>query len=51
MNLKAQETLNRIKRVIKEIFNLTNTFSKSAGAYKISGQIIDSSTSIGANFI
>ena len=51
MNLKAQEILNRIKKIIKEIFNVTNTFSKSKGAYKISGQIMDSTTSIGANFV
>jgi len=51
MNPKAQETLNRIKKLIKDIFNLVNTFPKSAGAYKVSGQIIDSSTSIGANFV
>src|SRR3989338_11309457 len=51
MNPKALETLNRINKLIKEIFSLTNTFPKVIGAYKISGQIIDSSTSIGANFV
>ncbi len=51
MNPKAQETLNRIKKSIKEVYVLVNKFPKIAAAYKIGGQIIDSITSVGANFV
>lgn len=50
MNPKAQEILNRIKKLIKEVANLVDQFPKTTAAFKIAGQIIDSVTSIGANF-
>lgn len=51
MNPRAQETLNRIKKLIKETVALVNLFPKTPASFKIIGQIIDSSTSIGANFV
>lgn len=51
MNPKAQNTLNRIKHLIKEVSELVNKFSKTTAAFKIAGQIMDSVTSIGANFV
>jgi len=51
MNPKAQETLARIKNIIKEVANLVNQFPKTTASFKIAGQVMDSATSIGANFI
>lgn len=51
MNPKAENTLNRIKHLIKEVAELVNKFPKTTAAFKIAGQIIDSVTSIGANFV
>ncbi len=51
MNPKAEETLKRIKRLIVEISNLINQFPKTTAAFKIAGQVMDSATSIGANFV
>ena len=51
MNPKAQNILTRIKHLIKEIVELVNQFPKSPASFKIADQIIDSVTSIGANFV
>ena len=51
MNLKAQNTLNRIKDLIKAVASLIDEFPKKTAAFKIAGQIMDSVTSIGANFV
>lgn len=51
MNPKAEETLNRIKTLIKEVFNLVDKLPKSIAGYRIGGQVIDSVTSMGANFV
>jgi four helix bundle protein len=51
MNPKTQQTLNRIKYLIKEIATLVNQFPKTTVAFKIVNQIMDSVTSIGANFV
>lgn len=50
-NPKAQATLERIKKLIKDIAILIDGFPKTTAAFKIAGQIMDSVTSIGANFI
>jgi len=51
VNPKAQNTLTRIKHLIKEVAELINKFPKTTAAFKIAGQIMDSVTSIGANFV
>lgn len=51
MNTKAEELLQRIKRLIKLIVEIVDNFPKIASAFKIGGQIIDSITSVGANFV
>ena len=51
MNVKTQLVLSRIKNLIKNIAFLVNQFPKNAAAYKIAGQVMDSVTSIGANFV
>lgn len=51
MNLKAQQTLNRIKHLIKEIASLVNQLPKTTATFKIANQIMDSVTSVGANFV
>ena len=51
MNPKAQTTLERIKKLIKEVAILVNTFPKTTAAFKIAGQVMDSVTSVGANFV
>lgn len=51
MNPKAQEILNRIKCLIKEVAILVNQFPKTTAAFKIANQIMDSVTSMGANFV
>lgn len=51
MNPKAQEILRRIKTLIKEIANLVNEFPKTTVGFKIAGQVLDSVTSTGANFV
>lgn len=51
MNPKAQDLLNRIKHLIREIVSIVDDFSKTRAAFKIGDQIIDSTTSIGANFV
>ena len=50
-NPKAQTTLERIKKLIKEVAILVNTFPKTTAAFKIAGQVMDSVTSVGANFV
>jgi len=50
-NPRAQVTLERIKKLIKDIAILIDSFPKTTAAFKIAGQIMDSVTSIGANFI
>lgn len=50
-NPKAQATLERIKKLIKEVAILIDGFPKTTAAFKIAGQVMDSVTSIGANFI
>ncbi|MBU2579078.1 four helix bundle protein [Patescibacteria group bacterium] len=50
-NPKAQITLERIRKLIKEVAILVDNFPKTTAAFKIAGQIIDSVTSAGANFI
>lgn len=51
MNPKALNILTRIKLLIKQIAELVNSFPKTTVAFKIAGQVIDSVTSIGANFV
>ncbi len=51
MNPKAQETFCRIKKLIKEIFELVNKFPKSPAIFRIIEQIMGSATSMGANFV
>jgi len=51
MNPKAQEILNRIKYSIKEVAILANQFPKTAAAFKVTDQVMDSITSVGANFV
>lgn len=51
MNPKAQEILERIKNLIKLIASVVDCFPKTPSAFKIGGQIMDSATSIGANFV
>jgi four helix bundle protein len=51
MNPKAQDTLNRIKYLIKEVALLVNGFPKTTASFKIAEQILSSVTSIGANFV
>lgn len=51
MNVKAQETLKRIKNLIKAVALLVNQLPKSTASFKIADQIFRSVTSIGANFV
>jgi len=50
MNLRAQETLSKIKEQIVLVAKLVDSFPKTTASFKIAGQIMDSVTSIGANF-
>ncbi|MFH0792343.1 MAG: four helix bundle protein [bacterium] len=50
MNLRAEETLSKIKEQIILVANLVDSFPKTTASFKIAGQIMDSVTSIGANF-
>ena len=51
MNPKAEEILRRIKRLIKLIVEIVDNFLKTTSAFKIGEQIIDTITSVGANFV
>lgn len=51
MKLKTEELLKRIKNLIKLIAEIIDQFPKTTTAFKIGEQIIDSATSIGANFV
>ncbi len=51
MNPKAEETLKRIKRLIIDVVSLIDQFPKTTASFKIAGQVMDSITSIGANFV
>ena len=51
MNPKAEETLRRIKHLIKIIVGIVDNFPKKTSAFKIGEQIIDAVTSVGANFV
>ena len=51
MNPKAEEILRRIKRLIKLIVEVVDNFLKTTSAFKIGEQIIDTITSVGANFV
>jgi len=50
MNQRAEETLSKIKEQIVLVANLVDSFPKTTASFKIAGQIMDSVTSIGANF-
>jgi four helix bundle protein len=51
MNPKAEELLKRIKYLIKTIVGIVDNFPKTTSAFKIGEQIVDSVTSVGANFV
>lgn len=51
MNVKAQEILDRIKNLIKNVAILVNHFPNIRSSYRISDQIMGSVTSVGANFV
>lgn len=51
MNKIAQEVLKRIKGVIREVAFIVDSFPKKTTAFTIAKQIIDSVTSIGANYV
>jgi len=51
MNARAQVTLDRIKKLIKEIFLMIDCFPRKTASFTIAKQIMDLVTSIGANFV
>ena len=42
--------LERIKKFVVRVIKLVNTFPKTLAGYRIGGQLIDSASSIGANY-
>jgi four helix bundle protein len=50
-NQGAQAIFERIKKLIKLTIAITDKLPKTTAAFKIAGQVIDSVTSIGANFV